>query len=130
MLIGQLARVIFGVGLAALSSSTGGIVHSSCRVASTQYLCIKMCWRPLAAAAAARRSNTAADLKPEQQTTVELGEPVALTFALRYLNSFAKAASLASQVQLSMTKDLPVVVEFTISDMGHLKVRFCTMGLV
>ncbi|WIA10126.1 hypothetical protein OEZ86_000290 [Tetradesmus obliquus] len=67
------------------------------------------------------RSNTAADLKPEQQTTVELGEPVALTFALRYLNSFAKAASLASQVQLSMTKDLPVVVEFTISDMGHLK---------
>jgi hypothetical protein len=69
------------------------------------------------------RSNTAADLKPEQQTTVELGEPVALTFALRYLNSFAKAASLASQVQLSMAKDLPVVVEFTISDMGHLKVR-------
>jgi proliferating cell nuclear antigen len=54
---------------------------------------------------------------------VELGEPVSLTFALRYLNSFAKAASLASQVQLSMTKDLPVVVEFTISDMGHLKVR-------
>jgi hypothetical protein len=69
------------------------------------------------------RSNTAADLKPEQQTTVELGEPVSLTFALRYLNSFAKAASLASQVQLSMTKELPVVVEFTISDMGHLKVR-------
>jgi proliferating cell nuclear antigen len=72
---------------------------------------------------AACRSNTAADLKPEQQTTVELGEPVSLTFALRYLNSFAKAASLASQVQLSMTKELPVVVEFTISDMGHLKVR-------
>lgn len=75
------------------------------------------------------RSNTAADLKPEQQTTVELNEPVSLTFSLRYLNSFAKASSLASQVQLSMTKDLPIVVEYTISDMGHLKVCASQPGL-
>lgn len=68
------------------------------------------------------RNTSAADLKPEQQTTIELSEPVSLTFALRYLNSFAKAAALASTVKISMTKDLPIVVEYTIGDdMGHLK---------
>jgi hypothetical protein len=34
---------------------------------------------------------------------------------------FAKAASLASVVKLSMSKDLPLVVEYTIDDIGHLK---------
>lgn len=68
------------------------------------------------------RNTSAADLKPEQQTTIELAEPVSLTFALRYLNSFAKAAALASTVKISMTKDLPIVVEYTIGDdMGYLK---------
>ncbi|KAF8069504.1 VPS33 [Scenedesmus sp. PABB004] len=67
------------------------------------------------------RNSSAADLKPEQQTTVELQEAVSLSFALRYLNSFSKAAPLSSQVRLSMSKDLPIVVEWTIGDMGHLK---------
>ncbi len=39
----------------------------------------------------------------------------------RYLNSFSKSAPLASHVKLSMTRDLPLVAEFAISDMGHLR---------
>jgi hypothetical protein len=39
----------------------------------------------------------------------------------RYLNSFSKSAPLASHVTLSMTRDLPLVVEFAMSDMGHLR---------
>jgi hypothetical protein len=35
---------------------------------------------------------------------------VALTFALRYLTSFAKATPLATHVTLSMTRELPVMV--------------------
>lgn len=41
---------------------------------------------------------------------IELKEPVALTFALRYLTSFAKATPLATHVTLSMTRELPVMV--------------------
>jgi hypothetical protein len=37
-----------------------------------------------------------------------LQEPVTLTFALRYLNSFTKATPLSPMVQLQMSKELPV----------------------
>lgn len=36
-----------------------------------------------------RRQNKSVD-KPEESTEIDINEPVALTFALRYLNSFAK----------------------------------------
>ena len=44
------------------------------------------------------RQNTNAD-KPEETTVIDLQEPVSLSFALRYLNSFAKASPLSNQVQ-------------------------------
>eukprot|EP00879_Flechtneria_rotunda_P031106 GHRR01033953.1.p1 GENE.GHRR01033953.1~~GHRR01033953.1.p1 ORF type:complete len:149 (+),score=52.36 GHRR01033953.1:366-812(+) len=66
------------------------------------------------------RQNNTAD-KKEDQVTIDLKEPVSLTFALRYLNSFAKATPLSSHVTLSMARDLPVMVDFAISDMGHLR---------
>ncbi|KAK9817203.1 hypothetical protein WJX72_011042 [[Myrmecia] bisecta] len=66
------------------------------------------------------RQNTSVD-KPEEQTTIELNEPVCLSFALRYLNSFAKATPLSHTVTLSMSKELPVVVEYRIGDLGHIR---------
>ena len=54
---------------------------------------------------------------------IDLQEPVTLTFALRYLNSFTKATPLAPMVQLQMSKELPVVVQYLIADMGY--VRYC-----
>ena len=44
------------------------------------------------------RQNTNVD-KPEDATVIDLQEPVSLSFALRYLNSFAKASPLSSQVR-------------------------------
>jgi hypothetical protein len=44
------------------------------------------------------RQNVSVD-KEEEATVVELQEPVSLTFALRYLNSFTKATPLSSQVR-------------------------------
>lgn len=66
------------------------------------------------------RQNTTAD-KKEDQTVIELKEPVALTFALRYLTSFSKATPLATHVTLSMTRELPVMVEYAMTDMGYLR---------
>jgi len=66
------------------------------------------------------RQNTSAE-KPEDQTVIELTEPVTLTFALRYLNSFCKATPLSPQVTLSLSKDLPVVVEYRIGDTGYVR---------
>lgn len=65
------------------------------------------------------RQNNTVD-KPEEATSIDINEPVALTFALRYLNSFAKATPLSTHTVLKLSKELPVVVEYYIADMGRL----------
>ncbi|XWS74052.1 hypothetical protein CRYUN_Cryun02cG0182500 [Craigia yunnanensis] len=55
------------------------------------------------------RQNTTVD-KPEEATIIEMNEPVSLTFALRYMNSFTKATPLSNTVTISLSSELPVVV--------------------
>ena len=53
--------------------------------------------------------------KEEEAVTIDIQEPVTLTFACRYLNMFTKASCLAPQVTLSMSPEVPLVVEYKIS---------------
>jgi len=61
-----------------------------------------------------------------EDVVIELKEPVTLTFALRYLNSFSKATPLSSVVTLQMSKDVPLVVQYSFSkesesdSIGHI----------
>jgi len=57
----------------------------------------------------------------DDAVSIDLQEPVTLTFAARYLNSFAKAAGLSKQVQLSLSQEVPLVVEFKIEDIGYIR---------
>ncbi|KAL5973540.1 hypothetical protein ACLOJK_030191 [Asimina triloba] len=66
------------------------------------------------------RQNTSVD-KPEDATIIEMNEPVALTFALRYMNAFTRATPLSETVTLSLCSDLPVVVEYKIEEMGYIR---------
>jgi len=66
-------------------------------------------------------SQTADVEKEEEAVIIDMQEAVTLTFALRYLNSFTKATPLSSQVILSMSADVPLVVEYRIEEMGHLR---------
>uniref|UniRef100_A0A8C9WPB0 DNA sliding clamp PCNA n=1 Tax=Scleropages formosus TaxID=113540 RepID=A0A8C9WPB0_SCLFO len=59
--------------------------------------------------------------KEEEAVTIEMNEPVQLIFALNYLNFFTKATPLSKTVTLSMSADIPLVVEYKIADMGHIK---------
>lgn len=59
--------------------------------------------------------------KEEEAVIIEMQEQVTLTFACRYLNAFTKATPLCNQVQLSMSADVPLVVEYRISDLGHIR---------
>jgi len=52
---------------------------------------------------------------------IKLEEEVSLTFALRYLNSFAKATPLSPTVTLKMSPDVPLVVEYAIEEIGHIR---------
>mmetsp|Transcript_33762 Transcript_33762/g.49577 ORF Transcript_33762/g.49577 Transcript_33762/m.49577 type:complete len:260 (-) Transcript_33762:433-1212(-) len=66
------------------------------------------------------RSNGVAD-KDEEQVLIDMDEPVELTFALRYLNFFTKATGLGPTVVISMSPEVPIVVEYPIEEVGHIK---------
>ncbi|XP_067113980.1 proliferating cell nuclear antigen-like [Osmerus mordax] len=57
----------------------------------------------------------------DEAVIVEINKPVQLIFALHYLNVFTRATPLSKTVWLSMSADIPLVVEYNIKDMGHIK---------
>merc|ERR1712130_788870 len=50
--------------------------------------------------------------KPEEKVALTVHEPVVATFALRYLNNFAKAAPLCGAVELGLGPDAPLLVKY------------------
>ncbi|XP_037069576.1 proliferating cell nuclear antigen-like [Pollicipes pollicipes] len=59
--------------------------------------------------------------KEEEAVTIEMQEPVSFTYACRYLNFFTKATPLSTQVKLSMSPEYPLMVEYTIQEIGHIR---------
>lgn len=66
------------------------------------------------------RANPTAE-KEKDQVIIDMEEPVELNFALRYLNFFTKATSLTDHVIISMSPEVPVVVEYPIEGKGYVK---------
>jgi len=70
------------------------------------------------------KQNPSVD-EEEDAVVIKLEDEVSLTFALRYLNFFAKATPLSDVVTLKMSPDVPLVVEYKIKtedgDMGHIR---------
>lgn len=52
---------------------------------------------------------------------VDLDEPITLSFALRFMNVFAKGSTLSDRVCLKFAKDSPCMVEFSIDNVGYLR---------
>ncbi|KAJ5763577.1 hypothetical protein N7533_002258 [Penicillium manginii] len=65
------------------------------------------------------RQHTNVD-KPDQNVTINLSEPVALTFSLKYLVNFCKASNLSSSVTLHLSQEVPLLVEYSLGS-GHLR---------
>ena len=58
--------------------------------------------------------------KADERLVLSVSENVAMSFALRYLNLFNKAASLSDEVVISLSPEVPVVVKFAF-DLGEVK---------
>jgi len=67
------------------------------------------------------KPGNAADEKDDEATVVTMKEPVTLTFALRYLNFFSKATPLSGMVSLSLSPEVPLVVEYKIEELGWIR---------
>lgn len=61
--------------------------------------------------------------KPEERVALTVHEPTTVTFALRYLNNFAKAGPLSGEVELGMGPDMPLCVKYVLDrpENGHLQ---------
>ncbi|KAH8891039.1 proliferating cell nuclear antigen [Thozetella sp. PMI_491] len=59
--------------------------------------------------------------KPDQSVEIELSEPVSLTFSLKYLVNFCKAASLSPKVKICLSNEVPLLVEFNLTGNSHLR---------
>ena len=52
---------------------------------------------------------------------IELTEPVALTFSLKYLVNFCKAAGLSKTVKLCLSNEVPLLVEYSLAGSSYLR---------
>ncbi|KAJ2798839.1 hypothetical protein H4R20_004671 [Coemansia guatemalensis] len=68
-----------------------------------------------------RHKKTIDEEDGASSTSVEINEPVSHSLALKFLANFAKAAPLADRVSINLIEDAPVMFEFKISDMGHIR---------
>merc|ERR1719228_458443 len=66
-------------------------------------------------------SSTASDDQDDNATEIICEEPVVQTFAMRYLNFFTKATVLSKSVQLSLSPDVPLMVEYQVDEIGYVR---------
>lgn len=66
------------------------------------------------------RSHSTID-KPEKAVEIQLTEPVALTFSLKYLVNFCKASGLSDTVKLCLSNEVPLLVEYQLTSNSHLR---------
>ncbi|KAI9668965.1 MAG: proliferating cell nuclear antigen [Trizodia sp. TS-e1964] len=59
--------------------------------------------------------------KPDLNIEIDLSEPVALTFSLKYLANFCKASGLSSTVKLCLSNEVPLLVEYALAGSSYLR---------
>ena len=59
--------------------------------------------------------------KENKSVEINLSEPVSLTFSLKYLVNFCKAATLSEKVKICLSAEVPLLVEFTLTGTSHLR---------
>ena len=52
---------------------------------------------------------------------INLSEPVALTFSLKYLVNFCKASGLSDHVKLCLSNEVPLLVEYALQNNSYLR---------
>jgi len=59
--------------------------------------------------------------KEQETVSVRVDGSLTLSFALKYLAMFAKASPLAPSVSLSLAPEHPLVVQYTLGEVGHVR---------
>lgn len=62
--------------------------------------------------------------KPEEGVSIKMIEPICLSFSLKYLIQFSKAAPLSPRMKLSLKSDAPLVVSYAITNEEDEEIGF------
>ncbi|KAI3633647.1 hypothetical protein MIR68_008594 [Amoeboaphelidium protococcarum] len=65
-----------------------------------------------------KKGDVEADYEP---TIITLDSAVSQMFSLKYLGQFSKASTLAKRVNIRMSQDVPLLVEYVMDNIGHLR---------
>ncbi|KAI7856297.1 proliferating cell nuclear antigen [Circinella umbellata] len=57
----------------------------------------------------------------DDATVIELQQSVSMAFSIKYLVNFTKATPLSSRVSLSMSNDVPLLVEYKLDNLGYVR---------
>ncbi|KAI8138094.1 proliferating cell nuclear antigen [Fennellomyces sp. T-0311] len=57
----------------------------------------------------------------DEATVVDLQQSVSMAFSIKYLVNFTKATPLSSRVSLSMSNDVPLLVEYKLENIGFVR---------
>ncbi|ORX59403.1 proliferating cell nuclear antigen [Hesseltinella vesiculosa] len=57
----------------------------------------------------------------DDATNIELQTSVSMTFGMKYLVNFTKATPLSTRVNLSLSNEVPLLVEYKLGDLGHVR---------
>ncbi|KAJ3327533.1 proliferating cell nuclear antigen, partial [Blyttiomyces sp. JEL0837] len=67
------------------------------------------------------KNGSSIDDDEDSTTTINLTSPVSCTYSLKYLINFTKATPLSNSVILSLTNEVPILVEYKASEVGHIR---------
>ncbi|KAL7009887.1 proliferating cell nuclear antigen [Cystobasidiomycetes sp. EMM_F5] len=59
------------------------------------------------------KGKSKGDEEESREVTVDVSQSVSLNFSIKYLNNFAKSTPLSTTVNLQMSNDVPLLVEYT-----------------
>ncbi|KAI1334763.1 proliferating cell nuclear antigen [Xylariaceae sp. FL0016] len=57
----------------------------------------------------------------KKDISIELAEPVSLTFSLKYLSNFCKAQGLSETVKICLSNEVPLLVEYGLTGTSYLR---------
>ena len=78
------------------------------------------CSGDIGSGAVTLRSHTDVE-NSDKDVKIELTEPVALTFSLKYLANFCKASGLSKSVKICLSNEVPLLVEYGVANNSFLR---------
>ena len=96
------------------------LIHSTVSIEATKEGVKFACTGDIGNGAVTLRSHSNVE-NADLNVDIDLSEPVALTFSLKYLVNFCKASGLSKQVKLCLSNEVPLLVEYSLSSNSYLR---------